>query len=1020
MSSAKHYRETSPKPDFNALEQEVLSKWDLEKDFEKSISIRADANDFVFYDGPPFATGTPHYGHVLQSYNKDTIGRYKTMRGFRVERRWGWDCHGLPLELKLESALGISGKKAIKEYGVDRFVEKGREFVMAYDTNWKASIRRMGRWVDMENDYKTMDKTYMESVVWAFAELYKKGLIYEDFRVMPYSWAAESVLSNFEVNQPGCYRDRLDPAITVKFKLATGEYLLAWTTTPWTLPSNMLLAVGADIEYGVYKLASGDKVIMAKSRAAAYKKELADAEMVAVRKGSELVGMSYEPLFPYANSFPMFKVLAGEFVSDADGTGIVHIAPAFGENDFELFASSYPNTAFFNPLDGEGKFNRLVPDFEGMLVFDANAPIIERLRAEGSVFKKDQISHSYPHCWRTDKPLIYMAMSSWFVKVPGIREKLVAKNQNINWIPEHIKDGRFGKWLEGARDWSISRGRFWGTPIPVWKSPSGKVIVVGSIEELEKLSGKKVVDLHRPYIDEIKFEKDGEIYTRIEDVFDCWFESGAMPFANVHYPFENKEWFERNYPSDFIAEGLDQTRGWFYSLAVLGVALFDEIPYKTCNCIGLVFDEKGQKLSKRLGNYEEPDVFIDKFGSDALRWFMMNSPVLKGEILRISKEGTEVMQAARRSVMPLYNAYHFFTLYANADGIKAERDLSSIHVLDRYIIARVGEVHVAITAAMDAYDLAAVCREAEEFMDELNNWYIRLSRERFWGTSVSSAEQQAAFNTLYVVLRTLCKMLAPMLPFTTDYIWREITGEGSVHLTDWSKVEVFDAPLVEAMKAVRLVCSAQKALREEVGMRNRQPLAKMTIATSDVDKLGDYIDLIDAECNVKYVDIVSDIDKYAESRLYIFTPIVGKRLGAALREVQAAAREGKYEIVNDVCKIAGYELAAGEFEIKVEVKDGIVGKATIDNSAVVMLDTELTPALVEEGLMRDFMRAVQEERKNAGFHVADRIELTYSGTEISDAWAEEIKKTVLAVSFAPGEGIVEVAGTPIKFSIKKV
>ncbi|MDR2099100.1 MAG: isoleucine--tRNA ligase [Rickettsiales bacterium] len=1028
MSSKNRYPETSPKPDFPKMEEAVLAFWNKAKIFEKSIESRDKSKEFVFYDGPPFGNGLPHYGHVFQSYAKDTVGRYKTMRGYRVGRRWGWDCHGLPPEMKMEKDLGLSGKKAIEAYGVGEFVEKCREDVLRYTEEWKGVVARLGRWVDMENAYKTLDTGYSESVMWAFKTLYEKGMIYEEFRILPYSWAAETVLSNFEVNL--AYKEKVDPAITVKFRLENGPYLLVWTTTPWTLPSNMMLAVGENLAYGVYRLATGEEAVVAETRAAAYKKELAGAKLVRTLKGSDLVGLCYEPPFGYfrkaGEDACAFRVLAADFVSDADGTGIVHIAPGFGEDDFALCRKFNPDFPIVCPVDGAGRFEAEVSDWAGVQVFEANHSIMENLSARGMLFKKDQIVHQYPFCWRTDKPLIYKAMSSWFVKVTDIKDSLIALNRDINWIPGHIRDGRFGKWLEGARDWSISRNRFWGAPIPVWRAEDGEQIVVGSIAELEKLSGRKIGDLHRPYID-IEFTRGGKTFKRVPDVFDCWFESGSMPFASLHYPFENKDKFQNNFPADFIGEGVDQTRGWFYTLAVLGAALFGKIPFKNCACTGFIFDEKKQKLSKKLGNYSEPTEFFNKYGSDSFRWLMLASPLLKGEVMYISKDGDEIAKSARKSLIPLYNAYHFFTLYANADGIKASYGAKSDELMDRYIMAKLAELKSAAAKHMDRYDMASFCYSAEKFLDALNNWYIRLSRERFWGTSVSKASQQKAFDTLYTVLADLCRLAAPLAPFTTEHIYKSLTGEESVHLATYPEAdEEYDRPLVEAMDLAGLACSAAKAIREEAGIRNRQPLSLMTIASAKASMLGPYSGIIARESNVKKVEFTEDVGKVAKEMLYIHTPAVGKRLGSALAGIQKAAVAGEYEMRNGACIIAGQELQPHEYEIKLEVGNGMQGRATADNSAVVMLDTAITPALATEGIIRDFIRAVQEERKNAGLSVTDRIRIGYSShtesiAEGVKAFGGEIMGATLAVALeqAAGDGMKKLPEADLRFTIEE-
>ena len=1037
MSSKNIYPETNSKPNFPKIEEEILSFWNKNNIFQRSIDERSEKDEFVFYDGPPFANGLPHYGHVLQSFTKDTIARYQTMKGKRVKRRWGWDCHGLPPELKTEKELGISGKKAIEEFGVDKFTDKCRIDVLTYANEWKGIINRLGRWVDMDNAYKTMDKEYSESIIWAFKQLYEKGLLYEDFRILPYSWSAETPLSNFEVNQ--AYQDKTDNTATVKFNLENGLTLLVWTTTPWTLPSNLMLAVGEDITYSIYEL-NGEKLVLATSRVDAYKKELEKATFIKEIKGKELVGLHYTPLFPYfadyREKYDAFQVLKADFVSTEDGTGIVHMAPGFGEDDFNLCKSFSPNFPILCPVDGTGKFTSEVPDFSGQQVFDTNDAIFKRLKEENKLFKKDQLTHSYPFCWRTDKPLIYKAMSSWFVRVEQIKDKLIKANETITWIPEHIKHGRFGKWLEGARDWSISRNRFWGAPLPVWKSTDPKyprIDVFGSIKEIEEASGMKVTDLHRPHIDKITYPNPDDptgksMMVRIPDVFDCWFESGSMPFASCHYPFENKEWFEKNFPADFITEATDQTRGWFYTLVVMGVALFDKAPFKTCVCSGFVFDEKGQKLSKKLGNYSEPTEFFNKYGSDSFRWLLLSSPLLRGEIAKISKEGTEVSAVTRKVLIPYYNAYHFFTLYANADSIKAEYNTTSDELMDRYILAKLEELKEIADKTMSNYDIATFCSEVERFLDILNNWYIRQCRERFWGTNVSKETQIKAFNTLYSVLIDISKIMAPLMPFTTEYIYKNLTGEDSVHLTFYPKASGNkEEDLITSMDTIISICSSVKTLREEASIRNRQPLQSLTIASPKAEHLKTYTDIIKTECNVKDVIFTTDIDKYAKKILYIYTPIVGKRLGRALAEIQKSAKENNYTIKDGICSIAGYELFSNEYEIKVEVLGNFKGKSTSDNSAVVLLDTTITPELKTEGIIRNFIRNIQEERKNKDFNISDRIKIYYNSNDNEiingiNLFKDEISSTTLATDLIQTDSKcnTNLEDTDLTFDIEKI
>ncbi len=825
MTKKSHYPEANQNLDFAKMEEEILRFWQAEKIFEKSVEIRnfsaeidednvspvlepcalkdhascrhkkEERPEFVFYDGPPFANGLPHYGHLLTGFIKDIFARYQTMQGKKVERRFGWDTHGLPVEMETEKELTakegkqISGQIAIQEYGIEKFNNACRESVMRYADDWENYVTRQGRFVDFKNSYKTMDVNYMESVIWAFKELFDKGLLYEDFRVVPYSWACQTPLSNFETRMDNSYRQKASKAVTVKFELEkTPEFLdaksvslVAWTTTPWTLPSNLGLAVGKEIDYAAIK--KGDEIlILAEGLLEKFAKDFSDFEKVANLKGSELVGLKYKPLFPYLveKTKNSYQILHGDFVTTEEGTGIVHLAPGFGEDDQLLCkANGIPTLC---PVDEGGKFNSEIFDLPTLSlktrqVFDTNDDIIKYLKETGAWLKTEQYLHNYPHCWRTDTPLIYRAVSSWYVKVTDIKDRMVELNQGVNWIPNHIKDGQFGKWLEGARDWSITRNRFWGCPVPVWKSESGKIRVFGSVAELEKVSGKKAENLHRPYIDEIVFEENGETFKRVSDVLDCWFESGSMPYAQVHYPFENKEWFEDNFPADFITEYVAQTRGWFYTLFVLSTALFDRAPFKNVICHGTILDEKSQKLSKRLKNYADPLEIFATFGSDALRFYMISQPVMRGQELRIDKDGKAVRDTLRLSIKPMINAFNFFCLYANADGIKASRiefkkDLSN--TLDRYILAKLKATVSKMDEAMKSYDTVVACEEFNQFFEALNNWYIRRNRQRFWKTAEGRVDEdkQNAYDVLYTVLVSMCEASAPLLPFTSEFVWK--------------------------------------------------------------------------------------------------------------------------------------------------------------------------------------------------------------------------------------------------------
>lgn len=1006
----KYYKEVKAKADFVELENEVLKFWEEDKTFEKSVTQRSGAEEFVFYDGPPFANGTPHYGHIMVSYVKDVVARFQTMNGKKVERRLGWDCHGLPAEMSAEKQLGVSGRKQIEEFGVEKFNNFCRQDVLKYSGIWVDMFKRIGRWVDFSNDYKTMNLSFMESVISNFKQLYDKGLVYEDYRVLPYSWAAETPLSNFEVNQG--YQDKTDNAITVMFKLENGMNILVWTTTPWTLPSNLMLAVGLDIDYAVME-ENGQKYILAEALLGRYKKQLEKAVKVGSLKGKDLVGLGYEPMFPYFKQLKekgAFRVLSGEFVSTEDGTGIVHIAPGFGQDDFEACRAYDENFPIVCPVDEAGKFTAEVPDYQGKQVFETNEPIMQWLKENGLLVKKEQYTHSYPFCWRTDTPLIYKAMSSWFVKVTDFRDNMVKNNQQINWVPEHIKDGRFGKWLEGARDWSISRNRFWGTPIPVWKSDNPnfpRIDVFGSLEEIREKTGVEVKDLHKPYIDEVVYPNPDDpsgqtMMRRVGDVFDCWFESGSMPYAQVHYPFENKQWFENHFPADFIVEAMDQTRGWFYTLTVLSTALHNRPAFKNCICTGLLMAEGGQKLSKRLKNYPDPNEVLGSIGSDALRWFLVSSPVLKGGNLAVDKEGKEIAKASRVAQIPLWNAYYFFTLYANAEGYRAKEINSSSEAIDNYILSKLKRLGAIAKQGLESYDVSMATNEVASFMEVLNNWYIRRTRDRFWEGDVQ------AFDTLYTVLVNVCKIIAPLMPFLSEYIYKNLTGAESVHLTDYPALDDIrlDENLVCQMDFVQELCSAGKFIREEKNLRNRLPLSSLTLIGETLSP--EYQEIVKDELNVKEVIFDGNLDNYAAKTVYLYTPLLGKALGKDMGPVMGAYKQGSWELNADgTLSIAGRILTPDLFEVRLEMKEGVAGQAFADNKAVITLDTNVTDELRREGMARDFVRLVQTLRKDKDFNISDRIELCYNtdNAELALALTENksyIAEQVLAVKVENG------------------
>ena len=995
-------------PSLPSLERDVLDYWAGDKTFQASIDGRdpgpAGANEFVFYDGPPFANGLPHYGHLLTGYVKDLVPRYQTMRGRRVERRFGWDCHGLPAEVEAEKQLGITTKAEILELGVQKFNDACRTSVLQYTKDWERYVTRQARWVDFANDYKTLDLDYMESVMWAFKRLYDKGLVYEGFSVLAYCWRCETPLSNTETRMDDVYQDRQDPAATVWFRLETGEKILAWTTMPWTLVPNVALVVGPDIDYVVLEK-DGERYILAEARLSAYQKEFADAVPVAAMKGTELAGRRYEPIFdflveqmrPYPNAF---TVLVDDYVSVEDGTGVVQVAPSHGEDDQRVCTAAGIPTVL--TVDDRARFTSVAPRFAGMQVFEANKPLLRELRERGVLVRQDSYVHSYPHCWRCDTPLVYKAVSSWFVAVSRFKDRMGELNQQIDWTPAHVRDGSFGKWLANARDWSISRNRFWGSPIPVWKSDDPqypRIDVYGSLEQLEQDFGVKVVDLHRPGIDELTRPNPDDptgtsTMRRVPEVLDCWFESGSMPFAQVHYPFENAEWFENHYPGDFIVEYIGQVRGWFYTMHVLATALFDRPAFSSAIVHGVVLGDDGRKMSKSLRNY--PDVYemFDRYGSDAMRWTLMSSPVLRGGDMAVTEVG--IRDSVRQILLPLWNVYYFFTLYANAESYSAAARTDSPHVLDRYVLAKTRELVEDTTTRLDDNDISGACASVRTFLDALTNWYVRRSRDRFW------AGDQDAADTLYTVLETVARVMAPLAPMTAEEIWRGLTGGRSVHLTEWPAVDAFpaDHALVAAMDATRDISSAALSLRKARGLRVRLPLPSLTVATADAQDLRDFADLIADEVNVKQVVLTDSVANYCERVLSLVPRALGPRLGGAVQGVIKAVKAGDWAVAGGVVVAGGVELRDGEYELKLVAADPERSASLPGGEGVVVLDTHVTPELQTEGLARDVVRVVQQARREADLNVADRITLTVDAPETVAAAIDTFRDFVAGETLA--------------------
>ena len=1061
-------------PRFPEIEERVLRYWALDGTFVASVENREagpdGANEFVFYDGPPFANGLPHYGHLLTGYVKDIVPRYQTMRGRRVERRFGWDTHGLPAELEAMSQLGIKTKEEILDLGIETFNEACRTSVLKYTDDWQEYVTRQARWVDFEHDYKTLNPDYMESVIWAFKQLHEKGLVYEGYRVLPYCWNDQTPLSNHELRMDDdVYQMRQDPAVTVGLRLETGELALVWTTTPWTLPANLGIMVGPEIDYVVVEsefTGTTERYVIGAARLAAYAKDLFPAEaadkgfdvatkIVERLTGADLAGRAFTPPFSYYLGHPnAHRVFLADFVTTEDGTGLVHTAGAFGEED--KVVTDREGIAPVMPVGPDGRFTFPVTDYEGIQVFDANALIIDHLRAvtrgqtdhgtgdpgavtAGTVLlRRETYDHSYPHCWRCRMPLIYMAVSSWFVEVTKIKERMLELNEQIAWTPDHIQHGQFGRWLENARDWSITRNRFWGSPVPVWKSDDPRyprIDVYGSFDELERDFGVRVTDLHRPFVDRLirpnPDDPTGQsTMRRVEDVLDVWFDSGSMSFAQVHYPFENADWFDHHFPGDFIVEYIGQTRGWFYTLHVLATALFDRPAFSSCVSHGIVLGSDGQKMSKSLKNYPDVREVFDRDGADAMRWFLMSSPILRGGNLVVTEQG--IRDGVRQVLLPLWNAWSFFALYANAarggEGYEAQWSTASTDVLDRYLLAKLRGFVVEMQRQLDAYEIADACESMRGFLDVLTNWYIRRSRNRFWGGE--DADADAAFDTLHTTLETVCRVVAPLLPLTTEEVWRGLTGGRSVHLTDWPEADALpqDDVLVVSMDRAREICSLVSSLRKAQQLRARLPLARLTVVTAGPADLGAFVGIIQDEVNVKSVSLVdlasaSESDFGVSQRLVVNARTAGPRLGKDVQTAIKGAKSGDWSVAGDGAVTSGdLALVVGEYSLEtvVAAADGEGSDravAMLPSGGFVVLDTAVTPELAAEGLARDVVRAVQQARREAGLHVSDRISLTLAGSDsvwrATVAHQQLIMGETLAVQFGAagaGRALPDVAG----------
>ena len=970
-------------------EHDILEFWETHQVFQKSLEQTADADPYIFYDGPPFATGLPHHGHLVGSVLKDAVPRYFTMQGRYVQRRFGWDCHGLPIEHEIDKSLGMSSGEAVEKLGIKGYNDECRSIIQRYTKEWRKTITRIGRWVDFDNDYKTMEPWYMESVWWVVKKLWEKELIYRGEKVVPFSTALGTVLSNFEAGSN--YQDTQDPAITVLFKLSDEEtYIAAWTTTPWTLPSNLGLCVGPEISYvKVFDEALKANIILAEARLPEYEANRS-LTIVDTFPGRALAGRTYEPLFDYfedQRALGAFQILVDDYVTTDAGTGVVHQAPAFGEDDFRVFKSARIS-AMACPVDMAGQFTAPVMDFEGLHVKDADRQIIKHLKDRGHLYQQDVIQHSYPFCPRSDTPIIYRTIDSWYVKVEAHRDQLTRVNNLIHWVPEHIQQGRMGNWLQGAADWAISRNRYWGTPLPIWiNDETGNARCIGSIDELETLTGVRVTDLHREHVDHLTFDIAGEpgTYRRIEEVLDCWFESGSMPYAQLHYPFENQQLFEKGFPAEFIAEGLDQTRGWFYTLIVLGASLFDTHPFKNVIVNGIVMAEDGKKMSKRLKNYTPPDELMEQFGADALRLYLINSGLVRAEEQRFTDDGVRDM--IRRALLPWLNAYRFLKTYTEIDDWKPS-DLEpavSSNIMDQWILSRLQSLKTKINEEMAAYHLYNVVPALFDFIEDLTNWYIRLNRARFWTESLSE-DKLAAYTTLHQVVLELNVCMAPFAPFLAERLYQALPKRSnaplSVHLCrypapDHERIQPLLEQAVARMQSVVLL-GRQK--RNQAKIKTKFPLGRLTVIhedqtlLSEIERLEDYLKV---ELNVKEIRYETDESRYINLYAKPNSPVLGKRFGAQFKAIKGQIESlGHTDIKTlqetETLSIGNETFSLEDILIFREARDGT--ETVSDRFMSIELDTTLTDALVEEGLAREVISRIQKLRKELGFNVTDRIQ----------------------------------------------
>ncbi|MGI6213697.1 MAG: isoleucine--tRNA ligase [Christensenellales bacterium] len=1032
------YGKMDSKPDIPSIQQEVLEYWRENNTFEKSVSNKK-GGEKVFYDGPPFPTGKPHHGTVLVSFIKDMIARYWTMRGYSVPRVWGWDCHGLPIETQAEAALGIKDKNEIESsLGVDKFNKACFNIVSQNDDAWREYVEQMARWVDYDGAYKTMSLNYMESVLWTFKQCYEKGLIYQDYRVTPYCYRCETSLSISDTRESDSTRPKQDPWIMVKFKTrqemdGKPVYFLAWTTTPWTLPSNLALAVGAELNYA-YVQAGEEVFVLVKSALQRYEKIFGkDPVILKTCKGSDLIGERYTPIFDYFAGQAgkgAFRVIAADFVFEDEGLGIVHIAPAFGEDDY--WACKAAGIPLVNPVDAKGKFTRDIQEFEGRNVIDANRDIIRLLKSRNQVVGDGTLEHNYPHCWRCRTPLIYKAMEAWYFSIDKIKEQLLARNQEISWIPETVKNGRFGNWLANARDWNISRNRYWSTPIPIWEcSECKKRRVLGSIDEIYEVSGIKLTDLHKQYMDEVTFPCScGGTMRRIPEVLDCWFETGCVPHAQKHYPFENKDWFESHFPCDFVVEYTGQIRCWFYYLHVIAVALFDKPAFQNCVVHGTVLAKDGKKLSKSSKNYTDPMELMKKYGTDAFRLYMYQSAaMLMGDLL-FDESGLQ--NALQQIILPLWNSCSFYTSYANLDNFSPEsvEEPDSDNRLDKWILAKLYDCARTITESMDNYQVDKFVEPIVSLLDGLTNWYIRRSRRRFWGSGLPKDKKDAYQTMLYVLVNT-CKLLAPVAPVVSEKLYQLLTGEESVHLADWPNIpeRYQDKQLLEEQDLIQSVIHLARSIRTKNNVKLRQPLGVMQVVFSDKSNneiIENAKQIIAEELNVKEIEILEHTEDIATvdylPNFSVLAPKYGKDAGAIIKAIKGKQYTVRGERLQIELNGEKRTLDEEDTLISYLAKPGlhVMSKSGIITS----LDLTITEELMREGIAREVVRNIQDTRKQIGCDISDRILIKFSGQQPPAEWISYIENETLGtVSDFEGEGEkVEIAigeGETLTAFIKK-